>query len=114
MPRVRLARNFNEGLTAEMKEHRYDLVLIGATGSSRIRRYLFGSIPERVLKEVGGASVAVMRAGDPMLHRLRSRAENLLMLTVPQMKRSDRLSLFEKVDLVSRADLQSAPPPRAP
>lgn len=102
VPRVRLAPEFRKGLVEEMKEGEYDLVVIGATGSGRVRRYLFGSIPEKVLREVGGASVAVLRGGDPMLHRLRGRLERGLMLTVPQMGREDRLSLFETVETGSR------------
>ena len=101
-PRIRIRDRFESGLVKEAEEGEYDLIVVGASDSGRIHNYLFGSIPERLLRGHKSVTIAVIRAADPMLHQLRTRFEKSLSLTVPQLGRRDRIALFEGVQRHSR------------
>jgi len=49
-----------------------------------------------------GMSVAVVRAPTPILARARDRLERWLDLTIPQLERDDRITLFESLQIKSR------------
>jgi uncharacterized hydrophobic protein (TIGR00271 family) len=74
---------------------RHDLVLMGASNISTVRRLLFGTVPANVLTSETGPAVVVVRRRFRLLHRLRNRMGRLLDVTVPQMDRDERVALYE-------------------
>ncbi len=80
----------------------YGMLLIGASGASSIRRKLFGTVPDRLIRGSHGMSVAVIRGERPVGHRIRDTVERLMHVNVPQLRRSERVSLFEEVEEKTR------------
>lgn len=93
-PRVIAARNINQGI-AEALQGEYDLMLIGESNSTQLRRRLFGSITDRAVAQKSNLSTAVVKAGHPFMGRILERIEQWLDLKIPQMTRDDRIQLFE-------------------
>ena len=96
--KVVLSDSVSEALKVEVEEGEYGLLLIGATGGGTLRRKLFGTVPERLIKGDDSMSVGVIRAARPMGHRLREKIGQLLRLNVPQMERDERVELFTEVE----------------
>ncbi|MEM7164772.1 MAG: TIGR00341 family protein [Planctomycetota bacterium] len=82
----------------------YDLVLVGASHVGVLRRALFGTVPDRLLSTDNkpGATVAIVRRQWPLLARLRARIEVWLDLAIPQLTRTERVDVFEKLQTGSR------------
>ncbi len=91
-----------KGIRNELEKTNYGLMVIGATGHSTVRRKLFGTVPERLMRGVSGLSVGVLRAARPMRHRFLHQFERLLHLNVPQLNRDERVALFDQVERASR------------
>ncbi|MBK1855888.1 DUF389 domain-containing protein [Verrucomicrobiaceae bacterium 5K15] len=96
--KVVLSDSISTALKAEVKSGQYGLLLIGATGGGTLRRKLFGTVPERLMKGDEGMSVGVIRAARPMGHRLREKMGQLLSLNVPQLERDERILLFTEIE----------------
>lgn len=100
--RVRLGDSFPEAIHEEMGGAGYSMLLIGASDSGTLRRKLFGTLPERLFQREEGITVGVIRAERTKGHRFREAVGRLVHLTIPQLNREERLTLFEEVESKSR------------
>ena len=97
-PKVVLSDSISAAIKTEVNSGQYGLLLIGAAGGGTLRRKLFGTVPERLMKGDEGMSVGVIRAARPMGHRLREKMGQLLSLNVPQLERDERILLFAEIE----------------
>ncbi len=100
-PKVVLASDVSAGICLEASQE-YDLLLIGDSDIGRLRKRLFGAVPDRLLTGDDPMAVAVIRRAKPVGERLRRRLERWLHFRVPQLTREDRINLFENLELNSR------------
>ncbi|MFT5906142.1 MAG: putative hydrophobic protein (TIGR00271 family) [Cryomorphaceae bacterium] len=91
-----------KGIRDEVQKNDYGLVLIGASGHSSVRRKLFGTVPDKLMRGEKGMSICVIRSAMPMGSLLRDKIERLLHLNVPQLNRDERVLLFGEVEEKSR------------
>lgn len=101
-PKVQVADNIHTGIADAAVDGAYHLVLIGASNVGQIRQYLFGTLPQRLLTGERSTAIAVVRAAQPLMTRFTASFERLLDLAVPQLERSDRVSLFESLQQSAR------------
>ncbi|MEM8952937.1 MAG: DUF389 domain-containing protein [Verrucomicrobiota bacterium] len=101
-PRIVIADGVPEGVKHLVDSHSFDLVLIGAPAQGFIQKRIFGSVPERLFKGPDSMNVAVLRRALPVKERVRGYIERFLHLRVPQLKRDDRVALFEELQTKSR------------
>lgn len=101
-PRVVVSDRVADGIRGVVAEEPFDLVLIGASKVGTIRQKLFGTVPERLLRDGGRVAVAVIRDARPLAEVVRERAERWLDLRIPQLTREARVDLFEKLQDGSR------------
>lgn len=80
----------------------YGLILIGASGAGTIKRKLFGTIPEKILRSHCSMDIGVIRGARPVGHRVREVLERWLQLSIPQLRRSERVSLFGEIQEKAR------------
>ena len=99
---VGLGNDVFEGIRAEVEKNDYGLVMIGTSGYSSVRKRLFGTIPEKLMRGEKGMSVCVVRAALPIKSVLSQKFERLLHLNIPQLKRNERVVLFDDVEEKSR------------
>lgn len=85
------------GIRREAEAGDYGLLIIGASGHSSVRKKLFGTLPEKLMKGDQGMSVAVIRAAHPIRDRFMNKVERLLHVNVPQLNREERVTLFDEV-----------------
>ncbi len=102
LTRVRLGEHFSQELRAEMEEDDYQMLLIGASGAGTLRRKLFGTLPERLLRRESSVTIAVIRAERSKGHRFREAMGRAIHVNIPQLNRLERLALFEEVEAKSR------------
>lgn len=95
-PKTVLARDVWSGVHRACTDD-IDLLLIGESNVGVIRRTLFGTVPDRLLRDHSDIAVGVVRRPWPLLDRLRARVERFLDLTIPQMDRQDRVALFDRL-----------------
>ena len=100
--KVRLGSEFSESWHQELESSDYGMRLVGASDSGTLRRKLFGTLPERLFQREKGMTVGVIRAERSKGHRIREAFGRLVHLTIPQLNRDERLSLFEEVESKSR------------
>ena len=82
-----------------------DLVLVGSSNRNFIRRILFGTLPDSVFKQTEDRAVGVLRAAperSQLIHRFIAR---LFDQYVPQLSRTDRIKLFEGLQVGSTAGM---------
>lgn len=72
----------------------YHLVLIGASNLGLVRRMLFGTIPEKLVRGAEGTAIGVMRGATPLLERARVFVDERVRGWVPQLDRDARIELF--------------------
>lgn len=99
---VSMNDNIAAGVRAVAEEQNFDLLLVGASNAARLRRILFGALPDRLLKAEGGMAVGVVRRARPVGHRIREQVERFLHLRVPQLDRETRIAVVEHLQLNSR------------
>ncbi|MEO1856555.1 MAG: DUF389 domain-containing protein [Rubritalea sp.] len=99
---VSLNDSVYSAIREEVSGGSYGMMLIGASGVSSVRRKLFGTVPDKLLRGTEGMSVAVIRGEKPIGHRLRNRLERSLQLSVPQLNRDERVALFADIEDKSR------------
>lgn len=99
---VVLDSNVFNGIRVEVQRNDYGLVLIGASGHSSVRRKLFGTVPDKLMRGERGMSVCVLRSAMPMGSVFRDKLERLMHLNVPQLNRDERVLLFDEVEDKSR------------
>jgi len=90
------------GIKNEVQKNDYGLVLIGASGHSSVRRKLFGTVPDKLMRGENGMSICVLRSAMPMRSVFRDKIETLLHLNIPQLNRDERVQLFDEVEYKSR------------
>ncbi|MEM7011372.1 MAG: DUF389 domain-containing protein [Verrucomicrobiota bacterium] len=100
--RIELNNNVAKGVRSVVESDNFDLLLVGASNSARLRRILFGAIPDRLLKADGGMAVGVVRSAPPMGQRLRAAIERFLHLRVPQLDRESRIAVVGRLQVSSR------------
>lgn len=91
-----------EGLREAASAGSYDLILIGASNNTTVKRKLFGSVPDGLLEGEEASTIAVIRKQRSMHHRLKQRLERFMTLRIPQLTREERIELFEKLQTNSR------------
>ena len=101
--RVTLADEMFQGIGGLLDES-FELVLLGTTNHSFIRKMLFTIVDEEALYQGEGPAVAVVRAAIPWGSRMRRLLEHRLQSFVPQLDREDRVSLVERIQSHSRWD----------
>lgn len=94
---VVIADDVSEGISRALEGRGIDLVVLGASNTGVLRRLLFGTIPERLLLSEDGLAIGIARAGHPVLWRMQRGIERILDLTVPQLEREQRITLFENL-----------------
>ena len=99
--KVVLGDDVDEAIRAEVDEGGYGLVLMGASDVSSVRRKLFGTIPDRVVLEEK-STLAVIRRARPLGERVKERVGRAFDLTVPQLRREERINLFAELEGKSR------------
>jgi len=100
--KVVLSEKVSDAISRELNDGDYGLMLIGAAGGGTLRRKLFGTVPQRLMQGSEGMSIGVIRAARPAGWRLRERAERWMCLSVPQLKRDERIQLFAEIEGKSR------------
>ena len=93
--KVVLARSVREAVADEAAGH--DLVLLGTSNQWFGRRVLFSTLPRALLSGPEGASVGVVRRSIPISTRLERTFRRVFEATVPQMNRTERVDLAEKL-----------------
>ena len=101
--RVTLADELFQGIGGLLDES-FELVLLGTTNQSFIRKMLFTTVKDQALYQGEGPAVAVVRSKIPWGSRVRRLIEHRLQSFVPQLDRNDRVSLVERIQLHSRWD----------
>lgn len=101
-PKVVKAKNFTRGLALVAEAQDYDLVVIGQAGANRVKKTLFGILPESALRGQDSTAIGVMKRAKPIRERLRTRAEGLITDWVPQLGREQRIDLFARLETQSR------------
>ena len=100
-PRVCVADDVTSGI-GQVATEGYDLLMVGASDRSFVRRTLFGTVPAKLMTRPEGMAVAVLRSAKPLATRMREAADRWLAERVPQLEREDRISLFERLQAGSR------------
>ena len=101
--RVTLADELFQGIGGLLDES-FELVLLGTTNHSFIRKMLFATVTDESLYQGAGPAVAVLRARIPWGSRVRRLVEHRLQSYIPQLDRDDRVSLVERIQAHSRWD----------
>jgi uncharacterized hydrophobic protein (TIGR00271 family) len=101
-PRVVLADDVRVGIGRVAAEAQHDLLLVGASGIGALRSLLFGTIPERLFKGDAPMAVAVVRRAASLGERVRRAIERWLHLRIPQLRRAERVALFENIESNAR------------
>lgn len=73
-------------------------MLIGASNTGTLRRKLFGTLPDKLLKGPEGLAVGVVRAALPTGRRMREALGHFMRLRVPQLERDERIALVDEVE----------------
>ena len=94
LPEVLVADSLMEGVE-EATEEEVDLLLMGAPNVGVMRRVLFGTVPEQLLKTNPNVAVAIFRARPPLWDQAQRRLDRLLNHYVPQLDRDTRIKLHE-------------------
>ena len=79
----------------------YSMLLLGYSENRGMREKLFGTIPDQLIRKSGGLTIGVLRAAEPVQNRLRKAIEKRVRLNIPQLKREERIALFEEIENAS-------------
>ncbi|MGJ8673972.1 DUF389 domain-containing protein [Rubritalea sp.] len=91
-----------EAIREEVNSEKYGMLLIGASGIGSVRKKLFGTVPDRLMRGEEGMSVGIIRGERSAQHKLRHRMERMMMLTIPQLNRNERVTLFDEIEEKAR------------
>ncbi|MEZ6184628.1 MAG: DUF389 domain-containing protein [Planctomycetota bacterium] len=95
-PQVIVADKPQAGITKAASEG-HDLLIVGASDVNKLRRALFGTVPERVLAEHQQLAVGVFRSARPLASRTWSALVRLVTQPFPALTREERLVLFDRL-----------------
>jgi len=101
---VLLRDSIHEGI-ADSATEKTDLILVGSSNRNFIRRVLFGTLPDSVFREQTDTAVGVIRAAPERSQLLHRYIAELFNQYVPQLSRSDRIKLFEGLQVGSRSGM---------
>ena len=104
LPKVIVADNVMAGIGEAAKEG-VDLILIGASNLGFMRRVLFGSIPEKLLKSNASTAVGIFRAKPRIWDQAQRTLDRILDKYVPQLTRESRIELYEGLNEGSQLGL---------
>ncbi|MCA8923507.1 MAG: DUF389 domain-containing protein [Planctomycetes bacterium] len=95
-PRVVVADKPQHGITQAAREG-HDLVIVGASDTTKLHRALFGTVPERVLREEKQLAVGVFRSARALSSRTWEAVVEVLTQPFPTLSREERLVLFDRL-----------------
>ncbi|RME76411.1 MAG: DUF389 domain-containing protein, partial [Planctomycetota bacterium] len=75
----------------------HDLLVVGASNRGRVRSWLFGTVPQRLLSGPGALAIGAMRAAAPLEWRMRQWLRAAIARRVPQLGREERVALYERL-----------------
>jgi uncharacterized hydrophobic protein (TIGR00271 family) len=101
VPKVVVGKHILSAVAEEAHED-YDLLLIGSSNHGFLRRALFGTIPQKLLKQGAGPTVAVLRKALPLSRRMRTALRQKVERWVPQLDREMRVRFVESLQSSSR------------
>jgi len=96
--KVALGSKVSDEIRREAESGDYELLMIGASDTGTLRRKLFGTVPDRLLRGRGGMAVAVVRAAAPAGQRIKEALGRFMRLKVPQLERDERVALVDEVE----------------
>ena len=99
--RVVLGDDFGESLREEVESGEYAMLVVGASEAGALRSKLFGTVPDRLMQGEDSMSCAVVRAEKTTGRRWRESLGRLVRLHVPQLRREERIELFEEIETKS-------------
>lgn len=94
---VVVADDVQQGITAAAHSG-CDLLLVGASDHGYVRRILFSTLPQRLLSGPHGMAVGALRRAKPLGTRIRDAIERWLDVRIPQLDRSQRIELVERLE----------------
>lgn len=100
--KVVVMESVTDAIREEISHGEYGMLLIGASGVGSVRRKLFGTVPGRLLQGSDGMSVGVIRGERPIGQKIRRQVERMLLLSIPQLNRDERVNLFYEIEEKSR------------
>ena len=101
---VLLRDSIHKGI-ADATSSKTDLVLVGSSNRNFIRRILFGTLPDSVFQESNDTAVGVIRAAPERSQLVHRYVAELFNQYVPQLSRTDRIKLFEGLQVGSRSGM---------
>lgn len=102
--RVLVTKNIKQGFKS-IRSMDHDLILVGAEFHSVIEKKMFSNIAEQIISEPEGPPVAIVRPAMPFPDLMRRRIERFLQRFIPQLDRSQRVELVERIQLSSEWDI---------
>ena len=99
--RVIVADSVSKGIAA-VAEEGFDLLIVGASDRNFMRRTLFSTVPAKLLGGPVPITIAVLRSAKPLAERAREAIDKWLARRVPQLDRSNRIQLFDRLQSGSR------------
>jgi len=102
-PRIVINKTLKEALSLVAEEGQNDLIMLQSPnedGVEGLRDKLYTELSKTLLQEESG--VIALRPAKALKDRLHSRLENWLSSKVPQLKRDDRVALFEQLETKSK------------
>ncbi len=85
------------GVTTAVKDGKAQLLVVAATATSVLGTRFHGTMAGRLCRQLTDVPVIVLREGLPAGHRLRSQCEAFLQRFVPQLDRTTRVDLTQRV-----------------
>jgi uncharacterized hydrophobic protein (TIGR00271 family) len=102
--RVLVTKNITQGFKS-IRSMDHDLIIVGAEFHSVIERKMFSNVAEQIISEADGPPVAIVRPAMPFPDLMRKRVERFLQRFIPQLDRSQRVELVERIQLSSEWDI---------
>lgn len=103
--RVVLADNTLDGIAGNIKEEGYDLVLMGASSTGWLQKSLFGNIPVKLIQRNLNVPIGVLHSSRPVAQKARDYLRHSLNRFLPQLKRQERIDLFERLQSGSQVSI---------
>jgi len=100
--KVVISDHVSQSIADETMTNEYGMMLHGASDVSTLRRKLFGTVSDKLLRVDDGTAIGVIRSAKPVGHRMRDAFERIVHLSVPQLSRDERIALFGEVEDKSR------------
>lgn len=100
--KIALGTNVPDCLRKEIEAgidgHPYSMLLLGSSQKGGLREKLFGTIPSKLINKSGGLTIGVIRAARPVQDRLLSAFGKKIRVSIPQLNREEKISLFDEIE----------------